>query len=484
MTDVPSRAPTGVRTAGDDYQHLVTWNEVMLALRPTSTARTISVEAPKTYNLDDVVVEYDGEPTKYIQVKHAVDATTPVGTAWLMEPAGKRTLLQKFYDSWSNMANGEQLYMQLVTDRDADSGDGLMKGLDQHTELLMPVAMGRQRAVTAVRKAWAQHLGIDEEELGRFLTDLRFRTGRTYAAEVERAQSLMYGNGLNTDRNTIDLGIALVRHWVQLRDRKLDIGTLRTMAEERVGTQQEEAGAVLIIDGILHDLHPEDAHERVDFVSRYQQDDPNLRRDLNDDGEWTQVGAEIAEACGRLKAAGHHRVVIRGAMRLPMWFAAGANLRHTEGMSIATIQRGAIWSSSDAEKSRGLCTTTPHRLGLGNDLAVAVGISDDPTNAVLKYVAENGLPAQTVAVVEPARGPGPETIAGSASAASMAVAVRTAIRDLLENAPETEQIHLFLVTPGGFAALLGHRWNALRPTIVYEHRGMGRGYTPTFLFNA
>ena len=65
-----------------------------------------------------------------------------------------------------------------------------------------------------------------------------------------------------------------------------------------------------------------------------------------------------------------------------------------------------------------------------------------------------------------------------------AQAIRDLVREDLEDHPEAPRIHLFLAGPGGLALLLGHRWNRTRPTIVYEHRGPGRGYTPAFTVNA
>ncbi len=61
--------------------------------------------------------------------------------------------------------------------------------------------------------------------------------------------------------------------------------------------------------------------------------------------------------------------------------------------------------------------------------------------------------------------------------------LRDAIRDLLEQQP-AERIHLFLAVPGALALLLGHRWNALRPTVVYEHLGAGAGYASTLMIPA
>ena len=44
MNGIPGRSPSGVRLSGDDYQHIVTWNEVLVAMRPDSGADAITVE--------------------------------------------------------------------------------------------------------------------------------------------------------------------------------------------------------------------------------------------------------------------------------------------------------------------------------------------------------------------------------------------------------------------------------------------------------
>jgi hypothetical protein len=64
----------------------------------------------------------------------------------------------------------------------------------------------------------------------------------------------------------------------------------------------------------------------------------------------------------------------------------------------------------------------------------------------------------------------------------MAEGIRNFARAALDES--TERLHLFLAMPAGLGLLLGHRWNALRPTIVYEHLGVGRGYFSTFVVPA
>jgi len=479
MTGIPARSPSGVRLSGDDYQHLVTWNEVLVAMRPDSGAETITVEARDAGNVDDIVVVYRSARVKYTQVKHTVDARTPVGTEYLTQPSrrGGQSLLQRFHSSWEELrTDHERPDMCLITDREVDPGDDAMRGLDRRSERLVPEFGTPGARVTRV--AWAEHLGIDTDELLAFLSDLRLMTGRPYAAEAERADSLMWAHGLNTGQHAIDSAIALVRDWVQQRDRTLDVATLRDRAFDRVG-RASDPGALLVIEGIDEDLHPDDADARVHFVERYRGEEPDLRRELADPADWQLVVApELDRAAHDLQAAGKLRVLVRGAMRLPTWFGAGATLRHVHGFTVAALQHGNIWSSDTAGASHGLVKTSEVTPGPGPDLAIAVGIATDPTLGVETFIAAARLPVARLAVVTPLHGPGPESVPNGQIAASMAVAVRDEARLLLEQA-DTERIHLFLAVPGGLALLLGHRWNALRPTTVYEHLGAGRGYVPT-----
>ena len=480
MTNVPGRSPSGVRLAGDEYQHIVTWNEVLSALRPESAVTAITVEAPDAGNVDDIVTERREGPPSYTQVKHAVDATSPVGATWLMAtPGGRRSLLGRFYDSWLELrTQGRELEMQLVTDREVDPSDDLMKLLDRRTELLVPAVMSSDPGIIHARASWASHLETDEDALLSMLAHLRFRTGRPYRSEAERADALMWGHGLATGQNAIDSALAFVRDWVQERWRNLSVEKLRDRIHQRM-ERAGDPGALMVIEAIDDDLHPEDATERLRWIERYEGDDPNLRRSLRDPQDWGAViGPELAAAGQRLRAAGHHRVLVRGAMRLPVWFAAGATLRHVQGFTVAGFQQGSIWSSDDATGTPTQAEVVIDRIGEGGDIAVAIGVAADPAPAVARFVREHALPVSTIAVLRPAGGPGPEAVSNSREAALMAVGVRDAVRGLLEEHP-TEQIHLFLAVPGALALLLGHRWNALRPTVVYEHLGTGVGYVPT-----
>lgn len=484
MSDAARRSPSAARIAGDYYQHLVAWNESLEALRSHNDLIGITVEHPDAGNVDDIVVHRLTGPCLYTQVKHAVDATTPVGQRWLMTPRtsnpASSSVLQKLHRSWRDLVTHDRPpELRLMTDREIDPNDPVTSHLDRLTELLVP-DISHHRAADG-RTLWAEHLDISEDELVEFLGSLRFETGRTIRSQEQRASTLMSAMGLNSDQRAIDSAVGLIRDWVQRRERTLTPDELHDWARQRVG-QQTMPGAVVVVEAIDRDPHPGDADERISFVDAYLGDEPFERRQLRDPSRWSHIGAEIEYAAQRLRSAGTRRVVVRGAMRLPAWFAVGAAFRDVRGFETAGLQKEAIWSSEDLNIP-GAVQAETFTLGAGPDAAVAVGIAADPTPEVSDYITTSDLPVGSLMSIFPDGGPSPAAVPDSSTAAATAVAVRDAVRDLLR-ATSVAHIHLFLATPGALALLLGHRWNAMRSTTVYEHLGSGNGYTPTFLVSA
>ena len=160
----------------------------------------------------------------------------------------------------------------------------------------------------------------------------------------------MSAAGLNSDHRAIDSAVGLVRDWVQLRERTLTPEKLREMALERVG-QQRAPGAVVVVEAIDCDPHPEDADERINFVDAYLGNDAFERRQLHAPNQWHRISADIEQAAQRLHNAGVRRAIVRGAMRLPVWFHAGTAFREVSGFEVAGLQKEAIWSSEDLSAS-------------------------------------------------------------------------------------------------------------------------------------
>ncbi|MCY4516266.1 MAG: dsDNA nuclease domain-containing protein [Acidimicrobiaceae bacterium] len=488
MSAVLSRSPSGPRTEGDEYQNLVAWNKALNALIRERDVVAITVERPASGNVDDVVIERTDGSIEYAQVKHAVDAKTPVGYRWLTKrrKTGSKSLLQRFYDSYRQLSTETRRPdMCLITDRDIDPHDPVMRLRDQRSGLLVPDI--QRTEADEGRRQWAAHLEITEDELVCFLASLRFITSRSFPDEEERARTLMLAAGLNDDQRALDSAHALIREWVQARDRRLTLAEFSERAEERIGRRRAH-GALVVIEAIDDDPCPDDAAEVIRFVDKYIGDNPNQRRELRDPAQWHAVNDEIIEASERLRSCGVGRVVVRGAMRLPTWFAAGAAFRHVRGFEAAAMQGQDPWSSEDAAPMAANGAPSPVKsrdieIGRGTDLAIAVGIATDPGTEALRYIERAELPVGKITAIVPKHGPGPAAVSSSADAATMAVVVRDAVGQALVESG-AEHIHLFLAAPGALALLLGHRWNALRPTTVYEHLGIGRGYAPTFVVNS
>jgi hypothetical protein len=322
---------------------------------------------------------------------------------------------------------------------------------------------------------------VDEEELCRFLDDLRLETDALEANWRYRVVDVSFGLGLRGDEDAIRAGIHEVREWVKASRVMRTAEDVRD-AIARLKLRAAEPYEVLAIHAIERDPLIADAAVVLDWVDRYKGEEPRARRQLRDPSEWNALlRPKLRQAAERVRASGHRRVLVRGFMRLPTWFTAGAYLGETAGFTVAALQDGEMWSSYHRREGFNL-TTKPLRddiIGVGRDLAVAVAVSFDPSAEIVSYLADVPTVRRYVALTTP-NGPSGRAIADADMAISAALAFRDRIRTLAleEQAP---RVHLFLLAPHGLALLLGHLWDRLPPTQLYEDLGSGRGYRPSFL---
>ncbi|WP_405430563.1 SAVED domain-containing protein [Streptomyces anulatus] len=118
------------------------------------------------------------------------------------------------------------------------------------------------------------------------------------------------------------------------------------------------------------------------------------------------------------------------------------------------------------------------------DLAVGINVTVKEqhfTQDVLEYLEGQNIPASRLLVLTPPAGPKDRSVLDSPAANALAVGVRDALR---RPSHATSRIHLFLACPMGLALLLGHRWNRLRPTVVYEDVSTAQVYEPAFFVQA
>ncbi|GEM_PF-606075 len=476
----PSRS--GVRRFGDRYQDLIAWSGAMRVIQRDSPFYQLEIEVNGAGNVDDVILRAVAGRHRYSQVKWTTHPAELVDHAYLTTAsANGKSLLQKFHASWRLLYRHDQPpIMELVTNRALDHSDPLLSLVDGRTDLLNPAARQATLKSAAGRRIteWAEHLGCDRDELLDMLDELWFKTGLNVTGEQDRAQTLMLANGLLGDPDALERGVSAVTGWV-LDGRRVISADDINKEVERMRLHADDPRAVLLVQAINRDPNPEDATVALDWVDLYEGDTPPTRRQPRDPADWATMSADIDRAVNQLTGQGLTDVVVRGALRQATFFTIGARLAQVTGTTITYVQHGTPWPSNAPRTPVPAPQERTTANDAGDDLAVAVGMAVDPTAAVARFIDTAGLPVRYLLTLLPHDGGHDQSVSGPGQAVAYAQALRNAVREQLETAP-ANRVHLFLAGPGGLALLLGHRWNRVAPTVVYEDLGPGRGYVAAF----
>ncbi|MEU3571255.1 SAVED domain-containing protein [Kitasatospora sp. NPDC036755] len=490
MSSLPPPSATGVRIAGDRYQWAIAWHGCVTAVRDARFGHAnpvvaVGIEAPGAGNLDDVVLYRTAPPHTYAQVKYAVDAATPISEDYLcaLSDSGGPSILEKIAESWRKVtSDATQADLVLITNRYPDHGDPLISGRDSRTGLLMPKAGrgGPRSAQGKARARWASVAKVQEPDLRALLETLRFDVGRDAAQVPDQLALLMMATGLRSDPQAVDAGIDWVARQVLDGHRRLELNTILDAIAHLDLEAEGPARAVVSIATLAPDPAAADADYALDWVDRFEGDDPFLKRHPALPATWQELQHDIEAAPSHLPP-GTQAVALTGTVRLAPAFLAGAAFRMVTGTDVAVRQRGQVWCSTQAATAQ-----TPdcaeHVFGQGNDLAVAIAVATDPTDDVMDYLREASLPVARLLVYRPATGSGDNSVPDGRAAAALALGIRDHLRRTCRRYQSAGRIHLFQACPMGLAVLMGHRWNGLRPTTIYED--LTTTYEPAFHINA
>jgi hypothetical protein len=488
VTPLPRPGRTAVLVTGFHYQWLLAWQGCVAALREKAQRRpnpivAVGVEVDGAGNVDDIVFYRLLPPHTYQQVKYAVDSNSPVNTAYLTNPsgAGGPSTLRKIANAFFDLGrDGAPVDLTLVTNRAPDPQDVLLAGRDQRTNLLMPLA-GTQSGRSArgrLRAEWAQAAGLTEDQLLDLLSVLRFDTARDLRHIEETTSLLMAVTGLRSDPDAVRAGADWVAHQVRNGHRCIDLDMIETAVNQeklRVGRVR----SVLSIATLKPDpLHEQAAHG-LDWVDRFDGDDAYTKRRPRPPATWQQLQADIEAIPTHL--SGTHLVALTGSLRQATAFAVGAALRMVTNVDLAVVQRGQLWESTADYDAPITPIVTEHHLGRGDELALAIEVATSITDDVLGYVRTHKLPVDRLVVLQPPTGAKDNSVASPATAVALAVGLRDQARRSAKRCP---RVHLFLAGPMGLSLLLGHRWNRIAPTLVYEEIRTDAQYEAAFTVSA
>jgi hypothetical protein len=133
--------------------------------------------------------------------------------------------------------------------------------------------------------------------------------------------------------------------------------------------------------------------------------------------------------------------------------------------NVTVMQRGALWASDAQYDAPIKPLVTDHAIGQGEDLAIAIEVATPVADDVISFIRKANIPVERLPILTPPGGPRDSAVTGSNSACALAVGIRDTGRRAIRGHPRA---HLFLAGPMALALLLGHRWNRIAPTLVYE----------------
>lgn len=480
---LPARA-AAIR--GDDLQHAIGWYWACHMLRDPDI-ESVSVEDAGGGSYDDVVVRRRTEVSRYFQAKSSNYGAVLVDEKWLFTAgsSGGRSPLQHFYNTFKELREASESFeVELITTRPFDHEHPFLGKLRdaKHNKVVTGTIAdaGPGSAVGKARDGWASHLGATVEELIDFLDTATWNHCHAEPQWLRDTKPLMELAGLLHDDQATRVGAQIVHDWVTNGRGAQDVDAVRAAVAE-AKLLAVDGTLVLAVQGIDRDRYPVQPNVTLNFVDLYQGDTSFARKLLHDDADWDRVVLPAFDDAAReLNAYRVRHVHILGSLRHPMWFAAGRALPQVKKWTLSADQVMGIWRTDVEPENPQVRELTDERLDQGTDVAVAIGLTADPTADVLAYIRDGGVPVSQLLVLGPEGDPSATAVPSDAWAMGWTRSARDRIRAAVAEAGAA-RVHMFMLCPSGVALMLGHQWNMLPPTTVYEYAG--GTYAPTVTFD-
>ncbi|MGO9296701.1 MAG: SAVED domain-containing protein [Streptosporangiaceae bacterium] len=293
----------------------------------------------------------------------------------------------------------------------------------------------------------------------------------------EAVKLTMFAAGLRSDDLALAVGADWVAEQVVAGRRELGFDAIQHAVNSRA-LRNGPARTIVSIATLTPDRLAPQAAYAIDWVDRFDGPGAYTKRRPRAPATWQQLQADIEDISARLGAASH--VAITGSLRLAPAFTVGAALRMVTHTDIAVMQRGTPWPSDAPYSTPITPTSTEYDIGQGEDVAISIEVATTMTADVQAFLQDQHIPVGQLVVLGPPGGPRDNAVAGPEHACALAVGLRDAARRAAHGRP---RLHLFLATPMGLALLLGHRWNRVAPTTVYEDLA-AQGYEAAFTVSA
>ncbi|MBZ9992785.1 SAVED domain-containing protein [Mesorhizobium sp. BH1-1-4] len=492
-----------VRRDGDTFQARIFWWHAARLLDPESPITKVAFETgPKSF--DDIWVEYDparssrdqyGDALKreHMQCKWHVTPDS-YGYSQLIDPefinANARSLLQRARQAQLAYApSGVGVRFKLVTNWRLNRSDPLREMVGNRSgtlrlERLYGSSTDNSRA-GAVRKAWREHLQLDEDELRALARTLAFGEATDTLDALRENLDLLFGYvglrriPLNQSAFIYD---DLVFQWMAQGRLEFDRASFRAIcAGEGVLGPSQGSPRVYGVKSFEHafDRLEDRCHEVLDLVPAFDE------RYIRSDGDWETSLYPALRLFLTSAAREQPRLRLALDAHTTLAFAAGSILDIKSGRHIELEQRSTerrIWSpddtASDANWPKLVSTVTELHSGQP-DIAVALGLTHDVSKEVHRYCQATLPTVGRILGLTPSNGCGAKSVASGRHAFELADAAAGAIR--LARSSGGGLVHLFVAGPNAFTFFLGQRRIAIGKARIYEFDfdgERGRSYAP------
>ena len=407
--------------------------------------------------------------------------------------ANARSLLQRAREAQlQNVPLGSSVQFKLLTNWQLDRSNALNPLISQRSgsvrlDRLYGTKTDRS-AVGEIRKAWREHLAINEEELRVFASTLAFgHTSESLADLRDHLDILFAFVGLRRvpAHESGFIYDDLVFQWMSQGRVEHDRESFRELCE-REGLRGEtvEQPKVYGIKSFEHafDRLEDRCDEVLNFVPVFDQ------RFIRNDHEWsTKLYPELSEF---LRAAASDRSELRLALdaHTTLAFAAGSVLNIKSGRAVEleqrTISRG-VWATDDvlADPDWPMLDQAVIKIHSdAPDVAVALGITHDIADDVRRYVESRLQTVGSLLVLRPSVGTGSQVVASGRHAFDLAQSAKEAMRSVNPKNSLAAVTHLFVAAPNALTFFLGQQAPVLGHLCLYEfdfEGSLDRSYRPS-----
>lgn len=491
-----------VRRDGDTFQARLFWWHAARLLDQQSPVTRVGFESgPKSF--DDIWVEYDparsasdqyGDPLlrEHMQCKWHVTPDN-YGYSHLIDPefinANARSLLQRAREAQINYApSGSGVRFKLVTNWRLDRADPLRQMVGMRSgavrlDRLYGSATDNSKA-GSVRKAWREHLDIDETELRILARTLAFGEATDTLDALRDQLDILFGlvglQRIPANQSAFPYD-DVVFQWMAQGRLEFDRSSFRTVCarEDLLGAAQG-GPRVYGVKSFEHafDRLEDRCHVVLDLIPSFDE------RYVRSDADWEAKLYPELKAFLLTAAKDQPRLRLALDVHVTLAFAAGSIINIKSGRQVELEQRGTgrrIWSADDAVSDPAWPSLVAEAVELHTEepeLAVAIGLTHDLAEDVRRYCDETLPGVGRLLILKPSSGSGAQSVLCGRHAFELADAVSNLVR--AAKAASAGRVHLFIAAPNAFTFFLGQRQTALGAVRLYEFDfdgARGRSYT-------